>query len=143
MSRLVARAETWERAYEAFQDINFAAFDYDTVRIYGKKGVHIKSDDEIRVDAAADVHIKSDANIRAQAGSTLYLQSGSDVNVKAGGSLNLQSGGTTNILAGGNIIETGSAIHLNGPSAGSAAAAGIKAANWTNRVPLHEPWVVS
>jgi hypothetical protein len=32
MSRLVARAESWERAYEAFQDINFAAFDYDTVK---------------------------------------------------------------------------------------------------------------
>jgi len=32
MSRLVARAETWERAYEAFQNINFAAFDYDTVK---------------------------------------------------------------------------------------------------------------
>lgn len=32
MSRLVARAETWERTYEAFQNINFAAFDYDTVK---------------------------------------------------------------------------------------------------------------
>lgn len=32
MSRLVARAETWERVYEAFQNINFAAFDYNTVK---------------------------------------------------------------------------------------------------------------
>lgn len=32
MSRLVARAETWERAYSAFQNVNFAAFDYNTVK---------------------------------------------------------------------------------------------------------------
>lgn len=32
MSRLIARAETWERAYEAFQNINFTAFDYESVK---------------------------------------------------------------------------------------------------------------
>lgn len=32
MSRLVARAETFERVYDAFNSINFVAFDYDTVK---------------------------------------------------------------------------------------------------------------
>lgn len=32
MSRLVARAESFERVYDAFNSINFAAFDYDTVK---------------------------------------------------------------------------------------------------------------
>lgn len=32
MSRLVARAESFERVYDAFSSINFAAFDYDTVK---------------------------------------------------------------------------------------------------------------
>lgn len=32
MSRLVARAESFERVYDAFGSINFAAFDYDTVK---------------------------------------------------------------------------------------------------------------
>lgn len=32
MSRLVARAETFERVYDAFDSINFTAFDYDTVK---------------------------------------------------------------------------------------------------------------
>lgn len=32
MSRLVAQAESWEKTYNAFQNINFAAFDYDTVK---------------------------------------------------------------------------------------------------------------
>lgn len=32
MSRLVARAESFERVYDAFSNINFTAFDYDTVK---------------------------------------------------------------------------------------------------------------
>lgn len=32
MSRLVSRAESWERVYTAFENINFAAFDYNTVK---------------------------------------------------------------------------------------------------------------
>jgi hypothetical protein len=32
MSRIVNRAENWERAYEAFQQVNFAAWDYQTVK---------------------------------------------------------------------------------------------------------------
>lgn len=32
MSRLVSRAESWERVYNSFQNINFAAFDYNTVK---------------------------------------------------------------------------------------------------------------
>lgn len=32
MSRLVARAEAWEKVYEAYDNINFAAFDYDTIK---------------------------------------------------------------------------------------------------------------
>jgi hypothetical protein len=32
MSRLVSRAESWERVYEAFANINFAAFDFNTVK---------------------------------------------------------------------------------------------------------------
>lgn len=32
MSRILSRAEAWERAYEAFSQINFAAFDYNTIK---------------------------------------------------------------------------------------------------------------
>lgn len=32
MSRLINRAENWERVYEAFQQVNFAAWDYETVK---------------------------------------------------------------------------------------------------------------
>ena len=30
--RLVNRAENWERAYEAFQQVNFSAWDYNTIK---------------------------------------------------------------------------------------------------------------
>lgn len=32
MSRLISRAESWERVYESFSHVNFAAFDYNTVK---------------------------------------------------------------------------------------------------------------
>lgn len=32
MSRLVSRAESWEQVYTSFQQVNFAAFDYDTIK---------------------------------------------------------------------------------------------------------------
>lgn len=32
MSRLVSRAESWEKIYTSFQQVNFAAFDYDTIK---------------------------------------------------------------------------------------------------------------
>lgn len=32
MSRLVSRAESFERVYEAFENINFAAFDFNTIK---------------------------------------------------------------------------------------------------------------
>ena len=32
MSRIVNRAENWERAYEAFQQVNFAAWDFQTIK---------------------------------------------------------------------------------------------------------------
>jgi len=32
MSRIVSRAESWEKVYGAFENINFAAFDYNTIK---------------------------------------------------------------------------------------------------------------
>ena len=32
MSRIISRAESWETAYQAFQNINFSAFDYNTIK---------------------------------------------------------------------------------------------------------------
>jgi hypothetical protein len=48
------------------------------------------------------------------------LSSSGNNNIKSGGDNNFDAGGGTNILSGGNHLETASAIHMNGPSAGPA-----------------------
>lgn len=141
----------------ADKEINFTS--EESIRLYGKKGVHIKSDQEIRAEAGQDIHIRTAQNLRAHAtqagfiqtdgalhlksGAALHAESAAAMHIRSGSTLNLQSGGQTNILAGGQIVGTGSAVHFNGPGAGSATAAtaaGEQPALWTNRVPLHEPW---
>lgn len=153
----------------AEKDINFTAG--DTFRVKAKNGIHLISEGEMRLHAkAGNLHLKSggkteinsignismstsnlflsaqtDIHIKASGG-VLNLQSGTATSIGAGSVLNLEAGADANILASGNILQTASAIHLNGPSAGSAAAAtGTVPANtleayWTDRVPEHEPW---
>lgn len=62
-----------------------------------------------------ELHIKTNASA--------FYQSAADTNIKSGAALYLQSNNTTNILAGNNIVQTGAAIHLNGPQAHPATAA--------------------
>lgn len=141
----------------AEKDINFTS--NETIRMYADKGIHMYSGDEIRVEAQQDIHVKTPTNIRAKAGININLGAGATINelagenvnltaggefnVLSGANANLTGGGTVNILAGGNIIETGSNIHLNGPTAATAKTAVPPAelpAFWTNRVPTHEPF---
>jgi hypothetical protein len=82
----------------------------ETIRLYGKKGVHIRTDQDFRVNAN-NIHMTATTNVFTT------------------------SGGTNHTNAGGQIIETGSQIHMNGPTAEKAVAA-----FYTNRIPQHEPW---
>lgn len=122
----------------ANKDINFTSD--ESIRLHAKNGIHMYSGGEIRMQAAADVHVKAGANVRVHADAGAYLQAGAEINAKSGSDMKLTGGGQVNILASGNIVETGSQIHLNGPSASPAANAGEQPAMWTNRVPDHEPW---
>lgn len=132
------------------KDVNITAG--DTVRIKAKNGIHLASENEIRAHAkngnihmkaggTADFNFAGDMNLSTP---NLFLTASSNIHLKASsGVLNLQSGATTNILAGGEIINTGSAIHFNGPPASAATSStpgNTTEAWWTNRVPEHEPW---
>ena len=154
----------------AEKDINFTAG--GTFRVKAKEGIHMISENEIRMHAkAGNLHLKSggttelhsvgdmsmsfpnlfltattDIHIKASAG-ILNLESGSVASIKASTSLNLESGsGGMNLLSAGQILQTGSAIHLNGPGAASAIGATSSTPSntfdawWTNRIPEHEPW---
>lgn len=125
----------------ANRDINFTSD--ESIRMHAKKGIHMYSGEEIRMQAGTDIHAKAGSNIRLHGGSSVYVQADAEFNAKSGSDMKLTTGAQMNILAGGNIVETGSQIHLNGPSASAAAAAGEQPALWTNRVPDHEPWARS
>ncbi|MGI0076180.1 MAG: hypothetical protein ACREAU_02090 [Nitrosopumilaceae archaeon] len=122
----------------ASEDINITTD--KTFRVHAKQGIHMFSEKDMRLHSVEDMNFRSDKNIRSHSGESTFLQAGEDLNLKAGDVANYTSGSTTNILAGGNIIETGSNIHLNGPTAATAANADEKHSFFTSRVPEHEPW---
>jgi len=145
-------------SFHAEGDINFTTD--KSFRVHAAEGIHMFTRQEIRLHSDQDCHIKSEMNIRTHSeamtlmqsedqfhvkcvGNGLFFTCGGSIESKAAGCYNTTSGTDTNIRAGGNIIETGTEIHLNGPSAlgaTSASSAGEKHAFWTTRVPEHEPW---
>jgi hypothetical protein len=129
-----------------------------TVRLYGNEGIHMYSGGEIRLQSVGDTHMKiggilhthssgntniqSDADVNIKAGSSIFVDAGSEFNIMSGAAGKITSGGTLN-LTGSEILETGSQIHLNGPTASTAAAAsdaGELVSFWTNKLPSHEPY---
>ena len=112
----------------------------ETIRLYGKAGVHIKSDADIRIQAGSNVDTTAEGNIDTKAGGHLFDSAGGDIDTNAGGSIHETSGGSNETSAGGNIVETGAQVHMNGPRAASATSAAPQPAFLTNRYPQHEPW---
>ncbi len=154
-------------------DTNIHAYAKDTIRMHAEGGgadadsgnIYIQSGANLHINIASDTFIESANNVHVLSGSTLFLTSAADTNINATGSLNSQSGAVfniksgaavnidssaaTNIKAGGDIVNTGSAVHFNGPPAGAAGAAtaangaivaGESQGYVTNRVPLKEPF---
>lgn len=130
-----------------------------TIRMYAKEGIHMRSDDVINMNATADYNLQvtgnirqhstgsyfaqSDANIDLKASSTVRVEAGGVLNLKSGGNLAAQAGGTAGITGSSSVLLTGGSIHLNGPTAPTAAAAQAaaeKSASYTSRIPDHEPW---
>jgi len=135
--------------------------------------IRIQAGANLEVTAAGNIDTKADGHLHETAGGTRHtnvtgtynLQATGNIEIKAGldihetaggnhetnavsGSINEQSGGDNNTKAGGTILETGSTIHMNGPTAADAAIAAVAIADQkapdlaflTNRYPQHEPW---
>lgn len=192
-----------EKISATARHINFTA--EETIRMYGKTGVHIRSDADVRIQAgenidvraggdyrldAANVHttsrgtiletsagsnetkaggniletsdgtneVKSTGSIRRGSSATIddhaagniHQTTAGSVNVSAAGDILNTAGRNNETHAGGRIIERGTQIHMNGPSAKAAAKATKPVdakpatlpidAHFVNRYPLHEPW---
>lgn len=141
----------------AAKDINFTSD--QSIRMTAAKGIHMYTEDEIRMHSKKDINVLSEQSIRGHslqstfwqadqslhitAGVSFYLSAAQEIHEKCGSKLHLSSGASMHFNAGGEILETATAIHLNGPPAAvatSATAPSEQKAFWTNRVPDHEPW---
>jgi hypothetical protein len=126
----------------AGEDIIFQAGDSFQTKSFGVTNFHAVGDMNILTDSVARFEALSDMNIRTSA--IAKFESTGNMNIKTSSQMNQQSSGTFNINAGGNTLITAPNIHLNGPSAATAAvsefAALAEPPQLPKRVPEHEPW---
>jgi lysozyme len=120
-------------------DINLRA-DRD-FNIEGGRSVNIAAGNNIQLESVTDINVLAGQNFALQSGQDGNILAGTDLNIGATSDLNLNgaetvkvgsageahvvaqttfltAAGQLNLSAGGNLIESGAAIHLNGPAAG-------------------------
>jgi hypothetical protein len=99
------------------------------IRALNNLDVVVQKDNHFSVGQNSDTvvgavtKVTSNGALHLKTNATAHYQSAGALNVKSGAALNLQSAASTNVLAGANIVQTGAAIHLNGPAAASSQAA--------------------
>jgi hypothetical protein len=116
----------------------------------GQSWIELDQDGRVHIYAGDSISVSTGGNFNVTAVGNLNLNAGGDVNIQAGGALklagcgtanlsgagvNLESSASFNVLAAGTLLQTGSAIHLNGPSASAA-----ECPTAPDTVPTHEPW---
>jgi len=122
----------------------------------GDRTISVAGNQNIVVTGNQLITTKGDLDINTSGTSKLF--SDGDFNLKSSGNNNFTTGGNTNINSGGNHFEEASIIHMNGPSAESAAKATTATppealSTFVNpidtengitsimlRIPTHEPW---
>lgn len=105
--------------------------------------VHVYAGDSLSMTTGGDLSLTAAGAVRVQAGGDLDLQAGGTTRLAgcqglhaSGATVNLESQGGFNVLAAGELLQTGTSIHLNGPSAPPA-----ECPKAPTTVPAHEPWV--
>ena len=105
------------------------------VHIYSAESMSFSSGGDVNISANGSFNVKAGGAVNIQAGAGMQLAACATMNMSGAG-VNIDSSAVINILASGNIIQTGSNIHFNGPTAGSAACPTAPSVT-----PNHEPWV--
>ncbi len=150
----------------AAHDINFTSD--RSIRMYGKAGVHIKSDQEVRITAKNDISLNTSASLRTKSADNTLIESIKDIHLKATEDLAATAGSNIDVLSGSVLKLDGSSTHLkasggileisasgvtniNGSTVNLAAGGSATEADeadpseaadafFTNRIPEHEPW---
>lgn len=105
------------------------------VHVYAAESYSVTTGGDFNVSAKGNINLHAGGNLNLAAVGHGRLSACADISLNADTSVNIQSGSQMNLLAGASIIQTGSEIHLNGPSASEAACA-----DRPGIVPQHEPW---
>lgn len=105
------------------------------VHVFGAESISMSAGADFNIQALGSVNISAGRNVNIGAGGHARMSACDDVSLSGDGGVNITSGGSMNFLAAGTILQTGSSIHLNGPSAAEA-----PCATKPRIVPSHEPW---
>ena len=105
------------------------------VHVYAAESISMSAGGDLNLQALGNVNISAGKNMNLNATGSLRGEACSDLSFTGDGGVNFTSGETFNILAASNLIQTGSQIHLNGPTAAEA-----PCAEQPTLVPSHEPW---
>lgn len=102
---------------------------------YAAEGLSLSTGGSMNLIAAGNMNLSAGGSMNLSAGGSLKLAGCAATSISGAG-VNLESSGGFNILAAGSLLQTASAIHLNGPGAASAQCPDVP-----DTVPNHEPWV--
>lgn len=119
----VARGKTW---LELDRDGH--------VHLYAAESISMSAGKDFNLQALGSVNISAGKNVNIGASGHARITACSDLSLSGKG-MNITSEAAMDILAAGTILQTGSAIHLNGPGAATA-----PCATGPTIVPSHEPW---
>ena len=139
-------------------DINF--YTDSTFRVQALQGIHFRTDDEFRVHALKDFHVRTEMNIRTfslqetrmEANTNMHvsvnqghlrIKTGTQIDMIAIDQLRLSSNAQMSFKSGARIAGDAPDIHWNSAHAfdpEEAEQAEEIQADWTTRVPDHEPW---
>jgi phage gp45-like len=105
------------------------------VNLYGAESISMSAGADFNLQAGGNVNISAGGNVNIGATKSMRLTGCDNLSLAGNGSVNIESGGKLDILASGGITQTGSTIHLNGPTA-----SGATCPDKPSITPSHEPW---
>jgi hypothetical protein len=87
------------------------------------EGINWQVGADVNSVVGGNTKVKIDGNVDETVGGNKAYTNGGNYQLNTGGNNNFTAGSSTNILSGGSHIETAAAIHMNGPTAATAATA--------------------
>lgn len=105
------------------------------VHLYGAESISMAAGKDFNISANQNVNISAGGSVNISAVKSARVTACADLSLSGNTGANITSGASFNILAAGGILQTGSTIHLNGPTAAEA-----PCASGPSIIPGHEPF---